>query len=131
MGDAVTLGDESIIIDKGKKIGDLTNDIDLKGMIDVTALLYDRRAVINYLTSIFRDKLLYGTDKELGIHDDTLRLTNVVNRAEDGSTIKATMEMNATITYDLENATNELTKRMKLIIAGLGSDDAKTRLINE
>lgn len=83
----------------------------------MTALVYNQRETINYLTTIFREKLLYGTDKELGIHEDTLRLTNVVSRTENDSTIKATMEMNATLTYDLENASNELTRRMKVIIA--------------
>ena len=131
IGSTVSLAGEVINIDGNKKIGDLTNDVDLKGTINITALLYDRKTTIAYLISIFRDKLLYGTDKELGIHDDTLRLTNIVSRADDDSTIKATMEMNATITYDLENASNDLTKRMKLIIAGLSSDEAKTRLINE
>ena len=81
------------------------------------ALIYDRSAVIDYLSSIFREKLLFGTDKELAIHTDTLRLTNVVSREPDDSMIKATMEMNATITYDLENSTNELTRRMKVMIA--------------
>lgn len=131
IGSTVSLAGEVINIDGNKKIGDLTNDIDLKGSINISSLLYDRKTTIAYLISIFRDKLLYGTDKELGIHDDTLRLTNIVSRADDDSTIKATMEMNATITYDLENASNDLTKRMKLIIAGLSSDEAKTRLINE
>lgn len=93
--------------------------------------MYDRKATIAYLTSIFREKLLYGTDKELGIHDDALRLTNIVSRADDDSAIKATMEMSATITYDLENASNELTRRMKVIIAGLPEKEAITRLINE
>lgn len=131
MGDAVKFSEEKVEINGGKKIGDLTDEVELRGTITVTALVYDRKAVIDYLTSIFREKLLYGTDKELGIHEDTLRLTNVVSRAEDDSTIKATMEMNATITYDLENASNELTRRMKVIIAWLNVEDATTRLINE
>lgn len=131
MGDAVTFSDETIVLDGGRKIGDLADDVELKWTITVTALVYDRRATIEYLTTIFREKLLYGTDKELGIHDDTLRLTNVVSRAEDDSTIKATMEMNATLTYDLENATNELTRRMKVIIAWLSKEEAIDRLINE
>ena len=131
IGSTVSLAGEVINIDGNKKVGDLTNDVDLKWTINITALLYDRKSTIAYLTAIFREKLLYGTDKELGIHDDTLRLTNIVSRSDDDSTIKATMEMNATITYDLENATNDLTKRMKLIIAGLSSNEAKTRLINE
>lgn len=41
------------------------------------------------------------------------------------------MEMSAAVTYDLENATNELTKRMKMMIAGLGRDEAISKLINE
>jgi hypothetical protein len=73
--------------------------------------------VIEYLTGLFRERLLRGTDKELAIHPDTLRLTNTISRADDGSSIKATMEMNTTITYDLENASNELTRRMKIMIA--------------
>ena len=131
MGDTVTLSGELIDIQWGKKIGDLADDIELKWTLNVTALVYDRKATIDYLTSIFREKLLYGTDKELGIHDDTLRLTNIVSRADDDSNIKATMEMNATITYDLENASNEMTRRMKVIIAGLSENEAITRLINE
>jgi hypothetical protein len=41
------------------------------------------------------------------------------------------MEMNATITYDLENANNELTRRMKSMIAGMTKKEAIDRLISE
>jgi hypothetical protein len=73
--------------------------------------------VIDYLSAIFREKLLRGTDKELAIHENTLSLTNVISREPQDTMIKATMEMNATITYDLENSSNELTRRMKVMIA--------------
>ena len=115
----------------GQKVGDLANEIEIKGTLTIKALVYDKKAVVDYLTKIFREKLLRGTDKELAIHTDTLRLTNVISRAPDDSSIKATMEMNTTITYDLENASNELTRRMKITIAGLKRSDAVTRLINE
>ncbi len=131
MGDAVSFSGESIKITSGQKIGDLANEVEMKGEVMVNALVYDKNAVVQYLTTIFREKLLYGTDKELGIHEDTLRLTNVIQRAENDTSIKATMEMNATITYDLENATNELTRRMKVMIAGLPKNEAITKLINE
>lgn len=117
MGDAVSLTGELIEISSGQKIGDFGNEIELKGSLTINALVYDKAAVVDYLKLIFREKLLHGTDKELSIHEDTLRLTNVISRATDDSTIKATMEMNATITYDLENASNELTRRMKVTIA--------------
>jgi hypothetical protein len=41
------------------------------------------------------------------------------------------MEMNTTITYDLENSSNELTRRMKVMIAWLPKADAVDRLIRE
>jgi hypothetical protein len=87
--------------------------------------------VIAHLTQIFRDKLLLGTDKELAIHEDTLRLANVISREENDISIKATMEMNTTITYDLENSSNELTRRMKVMIAGLSQTEAIDRLVGE
>lgn len=105
--------------------------MEIKGSLTANALIYDRAAVIDYLTGIFREKLLLGTDKELAIHEDTLRLTNVISREPDDSTIKASMEMNTTITYDLENSSNELTRRMKVMIAGLTKKEAIDRLIQE
>ena len=127
----MTLSGETMSIVSGQKIGDLANEIEIKGTLTIRALVYDKKAVVDYLTMIFREKLLRGTDKELAIHTDTLRLTNVISHAPDDSFIKATMEMNTTITYDLENASNELTRRMKIIIAGLKEADAVARLINE
>lgn len=87
--------------------------------------------MINYLATIFREKLLLGTDKELAIHEDSLRLTNTITRDDNDMNIKATMEMNTTITYDLENSSNELTRRMKVMIAGLPKKEAIGRLIAE
>lgn len=129
--ESVTMTGYTIGIISWQKMGDLANEIELKWSVAVTALVYDKSAVVEYLTGLFREKLLRGTDKELAIHPDTLRLTNVISRADDGSSIKATMEMNTTITYDLENASNELTRRMKIMIAWLTRKDAVNRLINE
>ena len=131
MGEAITLSGEVLQIASGQKIGDPASEVELKWTITAYALIYDRKAVIEYLTGIFREKLLLGTDKELAIHEDTLRLTNVISREADDSAIKATMEMNTTITYDLENSSNELTRRMKVMIAWLTKKEAIDRLISE
>lgn len=130
-GDSVSFTGIAISISSWQKIGDLANEVEMKWSLAVTALVYDKSTVIEYLTNLFHERLLRGTDKELAIHPDTLRMTNVISRAEDGSSIKATMEMNTTITYDLENASNELTRRMKITIAGLTKKEAIDRLINE
>lgn len=39
--------------------------------------------------------------------------------------------MNTSTTYDLENATNDLTRRLKTIIAGTSESEARARLIEE
>jgi uncharacterized protein YlbG (UPF0298 family) len=96
--------------------------------VTVQAIVYDRKATVDYLTAIFREWLLQGTDKEIAIHTDTLRMSNIVSRAEDNSRIKATMEMTASVTYDFENAANELTRHMKLLVAWLSVDDAIEKL---
>ncbi len=131
MGEAITLTGEVLSLSSGQKIWDPATEVEIKGSLTANALIYDRAAVIDYLTGIFREKLLLGTDKELAIHEDTLRLTNVISREPDDSTIKASMEMNTTITYDLENSSNELTRRMKVMIAGLTKKEAIDRLIQE
>jgi len=127
----VTLTGANYSITSGQKIGDTADEIEMQASATVTAVVFDRKATIDALTQVFREGLLRGTDKELAIHDDTLRVSNVVNTSEDGNQIKATLEMNTSITYDFENATNELTRRLKTIIAGLPKKSAIDRLINE
>ena len=131
LADMVTLTGANYSITSGQKIGDTADEIEMQASATVTAVVFDRKATIDALTQVFREGLLRGTDKELAIHDDTLRVSNVVNTSEDGNQIKATLEMNTSITYDFENATNELTRRLKTIIAGLPKKSAIDRLINE
>ena len=125
------MGEISYEIASGHKVGDVTDEIELKARANVTATVFDRKATINFLTEKFRENLLRGTNKERAIHPDTLRVSNVISRTEDDSEIKATLEMNASTVYDFENASNELTRRLKIIIAGTSEKDALDHLINE
>jgi hypothetical protein len=96
--------------------------------MQVQAYAFDKRSAIKYLTDMFRSKMLGGTDKELGINEETLRVSNVIDRSEDGTRIKVTIEMNAVTTYDFENNANDLTRQLKAIIVGLSQKDAEERL---
>lgn len=128
MWDGISFTGETVSIASGQKYGDIANEVTLRGTVTVKAIVFDRRATTEYLTTIFREWLLQGTDKEIAIHTDTLRMSNIVSQAEDRSRIKATMEMTASVTYDFENATNELTRHMKLLIAWLWKEAAIERL---
>lgn len=130
LADAITMTGETISVVSGQKIGDLANDVELHGKITVNALVFDKTAVIAYLKTIFHDKFLDGREKDLGMHEDTLHLANIISKSDDGSSIKATMEVNSSITYDLENPSNELTRKMKVMISGLSKSEAISRLIN-
>lgn len=129
--DTVKMSDTAFELISGQNIGDKVDEVEIKAKATVYATVMDRKATIEHLTNIFHDNLLRGTNKELGIHPDTLRVSNIVSRSEDGNEIKATLEMNTSTVYDFENATNELTKRLKTIIAGNSKKEAIDRLINE
>jgi hypothetical protein len=128
MGDSLSLTGEVMTVSSWQKVGDPAEEIEIKGITMAYALIYNRGTVIDYLATVFRERLLLGTDKELAIYTDSLRLTNIIERDPSDFMIKATMEMNTAITYDLENPSNELTRRMKVMIAGLSRLEAITRL---
>ncbi len=133
MGEGISFTGETIEMAGWKKYWDSADEVTLNGRITVSALVFDRKQTIEYLTKIFREWLLHGTDKELAIHPETLRVANLVSREEKENDIriKATMEMNASITYDFENSSNQLVRHMKVLIAWLSKNDAISRLIND
>jgi hypothetical protein len=130
IGDGVAFTGETYGIVSGQKYGDFSEEIEMQWTVTVTALAYDKRATVEYLTEIFRDWLLNGTDQEVAIHPDTLRVSSVISRSPDDSVIKATMEMNTSIAHDFEDPKNQLTHYLKVTIAGLLKSEAVTRLLN-
>ncbi len=130
IGDGISFSVEVYNIVSGQKYGDFAEEIEMEGKVIVTALVYDKKATISYLTDIFHDWLLSGTDREVAIHTDTLRVSSVISRSPDDSSIKATMEMNTSIAHDFEDPRNQLTHYLKVTIASLPKADAITRLLN-
>lgn len=96
----------------------------------MTAITYDKKATIEYLTNIFHEGILGGTDQEIAIHPDTLRVGSIVSRAPDDSNIKATMEMNTSIAHDFEDPKNPITHQLKIKIAGIAKSQAITEFLN-
>lgn len=130
IGDGVSFSGETYNIVSGQKYGDFAEEIELKGDVMVTAVTYDKKATIAYLTDIFHEGLLGGTDQEIAIHSDTLRVGSIVSRAIDDSSIKATMEINTSIAHDFENPKNQITHQLKIKIAGTSKSQAITEFLN-
>lgn len=128
--DSITFTGETYNIISGQKYGDLTEEVEMQGTLTVSALSYDQKSTIAYLTDIFHEWLLSWTDHEVAIHPETLHVSSVISRAPDDSSIKATMEINTSIAHDFEDSKNALTHNLKVIIAWLSKTEAITRLLN-
>lgn len=129
-GDTLWYDNGNIQITNNLKVGDFADEIEITMSLTVTWLFYDKNRAVEHLTEVFHDSLLNGTDKEVAIHKDSLRISNIISRTPETGEIKATMEMDTTITYDFENPLNELTKQMKILIAWLDEKSAKLRISN-
>ena len=130
IGDGVSFSGETFNIISWQKYGDFAEEIELKWDVTVTAVTYDKKATIEYLTDIFHEGLLGGTDQEIAIHADTLRVSSIVSRSPDDTTIKATMEMNTSIAHDFEDPKNQITHQLKVTIAGLSKSEAISKFLN-
>ncbi len=130
MGDSVSFQEGDVELLGGLKTGVFADEVELRMTVSTSALFYDKKSTVAYLKQLFHEWLLSGTDKEVAVHENSLRISNIISRSEGDLSIKATMEMDATITYDFENPANELTRQMKVLIAGLDRDTAKARIMN-
>ncbi len=60
---------------------------------------------------------------------NSLRISNVIGRTD--QYIKVTAEVNVNMTYDFENASNNLTRKLKSMIANTTEKEAISRLVSD
>lgn len=113
----IRYGEPTITTGSGMDVGARRNDVTIYGKAKASAYVYDKGAAISYLGSVLRDNLLYGTEKLHAINPDSLRITNVLFRSDSGPfSMKATAELDSSISYNFEDPTNNLTKKLKNLI---------------
>lgn len=104
----------------------------LQGKVQINTYLYDRSAALFYLKTILNESLLFGTEKLIGINDDSLRITNTISKTTlPQFSLKGTTELDATISYNFEDVSNNLTKKLKNLIVGNSVKDATSILLND
>ena len=87
---------------------------------------------MGYLSSVLRENLLYGTEKLHAVNDSSFKITNVLFRNDvPPFSLKATAELDATISYNFEDPTNNLTKKMKNLIVNSTEKEATSVLLND
>lgn len=122
----------SIELGSGAKIGSKMEEVTMHGKVNVSTYVYDRNATLFYLKTILNESLLFGTEKLIGVNDESLRITNTVSKnATVPFSLKGTTELDAAISYNFEDASNNLTRKLKNLIVNTSTEEAKTILLND
>lgn len=130
--DNIRYSEPVIVTGSGMGVGARRGDVSLTGKAKASAHAYDKGAATAYLTSVLRDNLLYGTEKLHTVNPDSFRITNILFKSDNGPfSMKATAELDASISYNFEDPTNNLTKKLKNLIVGTTEKEATSILLND
>jgi len=125
-----TIGD--ILLSWWAKIGDKRDEVTINGKVKISTFTYDKNATLFYLKTILNESLLFGTEKLIEINDESLRITNIISKnIIPQFSLKATTELDSTISYNFEDASNNLTKKLKNLIVGTSAKEATSLLLND
>jgi hypothetical protein len=99
--------------------------------ITVDTFIYNKDEVLSILKDLIKNSLLDGTEKFMFVNDKSLRMSDVITRAQDDTSIKWTMEVEYGISYDFENNSNYYVKKIKNTIMWLSNKEATNILTND
>lgn len=114
------------------KIGDKIDEVTIRGTIKLQTFVYDKAVALTYLKNVLNETLLLGTEKLIAVDEKSIKITNVLTKNSTKSFyMKATTELNGTISYNFEDVSNNLTKKLKNLIANTTEKDATSILLND
>lgn len=116
---------------KNAKTGDKLEEITLKGNAAISTYLYNKFELVNYLKNVLNDSILLGTEKLINTNDDSIKIINILNNTQNPFYMKATTEMDSTISFNFEDISNNLTKKLKNLIVSSTKKDATSILLND
>lgn len=117
---------------KWVKIGDKIEEVTLLWKNMISTYVYDKNSALFYLKNILNESLLFGTEKLININDDSLRITGIISKTTTPQfSLKGTTELDATISYDFEDVSNNLTKKLKNLIVNMTVKEATSILLND
>ncbi|EKD66600.1 MAG: hypothetical protein ACD_49C00029G0028 [uncultured bacterium (gcode 4)] len=114
------------------KVWDKIEEITLKWSVVAKSFIYDKRWLVSYLKNILNENILLWTEKLININEDSVKITNILSQSETSwFQMKATTELDSTISYNFEDSTNNLTKKLKNLIAWSTQKEATSILLND
>lgn len=124
-----TLWDISIV--GWSQIGSNMEEVSYSWSVELATYVYDKSSTVFYLKSILNDSILLWTEKLIWINEDSLRITNILTQTVKPFYMKATTELDSTISYNFEDPTNNLTRKLKNLIVNTWMKEATSILLNE
>jgi hypothetical protein len=114
------------------KIWDKAEEITLKWTVVARTFIYDKRWLVGYLKNILNENILLGTERLMNVNEDSVKITNILSKNENSwFQMKATTELDSTISYNFEDSTSNLTKKLKNLIAWSTQKEATSILLND
>lgn len=108
------------------------DEVTISGSVRISTYTYDHNATLFYLKTILNESLLFGTEKLIRVNDESLRITNVISKNTNPQfSLKGTTELDATISYNFEDVSNNLTKKLKNLIVNTSPKEATSLLLND
>ncbi|MFK7780443.1 MAG: hypothetical protein QM490_04910 [Candidatus Gracilibacteria bacterium] len=119
------------IIGKEKlKVGENIENFELSGTIKITSFTYNTEKVLNQLSNTVKGSLLKNIEKILFINNESLRISNIMNRQENPLEIKATAQVEAFFAHNFLNEKNNYIEKLKNTIGGINKNEALKILLN-
>lgn len=113
------------------KINDTVDEVTLHWTWILTTYVYDKNSTVFYLRSIVNESILLGTEKLIWINEDSLKISNILTQTASPFYMKATTELDYSTSYNFEDSSNNLTRKLKNLIANTSSKEATSILIND
>lgn len=121
----------AIELPKWVKIWDKIDEISLHCTGSLSTYVFDKNATIFYLKSILNESILLWTEKLIWVNEDSLRITNILSQSVWPFFMKATTELDSRISYNFEDSSNNLTRKLKNLIANTTKKEATSILLND
>ena len=130
--DVYAFSSGALTVLKDAKVGDKIDEVSLRGQMSLKTYMYDKNAVLVYLKNVLNENILLGTEKLMNVNEDSIRVTNILSRSQTGPfAMKATTELDGTISYNFEDSSNNLTRKLKNLVANSTEKEATSILLND
>ncbi|EKE26265.1 MAG: hypothetical protein ACD_4C00350G0001 [uncultured bacterium (gcode 4)] len=113
------------------KIWDKIDEVTLKWSINVKTYAYNKSELVSYLKAILNDSILLWTEKLINVNEDSIKVIWILSQTDNPFYMKATTELDSTTSYNFEDSSNTLTKKLKNLIVSSTKKDATSILLND